>query len=73
MYVSKITKKNVFIQVCSTCHSLKYFYFRELIGKSHTEDEVKAIAKEFECVDEAPNDAGDEVIRSCKTFDTIPQ
>jgi len=63
----------VYQKVCSTCHSLKYFYFRELIGKSHTEAEVKKIAKEFECVDETPDDAGDDVIRPCKPFDHVPQ
>jgi len=64
---------HVYQKVCSTCHSMKYFYFRELIGKSHTEAEVKKIAKEFQTVDDTPDDEGNDVIRACKPFDTIPQ
>jgi len=64
---------HVYQKVCSTCHSLKYFYFRELIGKSHTEAEVKKIAKEFQTVDDSPDDEGNEVVRACKPFDTIPK
>ena len=52
---------------------MKYFYFRELIGKSHTEAEVKKIAKEFQTVDDTPDDEGNDVIRACKPFDTVPQ
>ncbi|CBY19342.1 unnamed protein product [Oikopleura dioica] len=63
----------VYQKVCSTCHSLQYFYFRELIGKSHTEAEVKKIAKEFECVDDSPDDEGNPVTRACKPYDNIPK
>lgn len=36
----------VYKQVCSACHSMEYLAFRNLVGVSHTEDEVKTIAEE---------------------------
>ncbi len=36
----------VYKEVCSACHSMKYLAFRNLIDVSHTEDEAKAIAAE---------------------------
>lgn len=36
----------VYKQVCSACHSMEYLAFRNLVGVSHTEDEMKAIAEE---------------------------
>jgi len=38
----------VYRNVCYTCHSLRYMRFMDLINVSHTEDEVKAMAAEFE-------------------------
>lgn len=38
----------VYRTVCHTCHSLRYVRFIDLIDVSHTEDEVKAIAAEYE-------------------------
>src|SRR3954453_333179 len=34
----------VYKEVCSTCHSLHYIYFRNLTALGYTEDQVKAIA-----------------------------
>lgn len=31
----------VYKQVCSACHSMKYLAYRNLIGVSHTEEEAK--------------------------------
>ena len=31
----------VYKQVCSACHSMKYLAYRNLIGISHTEEEAK--------------------------------
>lgn len=31
----------VYKQVCSACHSMKYLAYRNLIDVSHTEDEAK--------------------------------
>lgn len=36
----------VYKQVCSACHSMEYLAFRNLVGVSHTEEEVKALAEE---------------------------
>lgn len=38
----------VYKNVCSACHSLKYVAYRELVGVTHTEDEAKAIAEEIQ-------------------------
>lgn len=38
----------VYRAVCYTCHSLRYMRFMDLMDVSHTADEVKAIAAEFE-------------------------
>lgn len=62
---------HVYKNVCKTCHSLSMFYFREMIGVSHTEQEVKEIAAEFEVIDEDPDENGDPVTRKCKTFDFV--
>lgn len=38
----------VYRTVCSTCHSVRYLRFLDLIDVTHTENEVKAITSEFE-------------------------
>lgn len=38
----------VYRTVCHTCHSLRYVRFMDLIDVSHTRDEAKAIADEYE-------------------------
>merc|ERR1712093_46934 len=41
----------VYREVCSTCHSLDRIAWRNLVGVSHTVDEVKAMAEEVEYED----------------------
>ncbi|KAF3856855.1 hypothetical protein F7725_017578 [Dissostichus mawsoni] len=41
------TTPGVYKQVCSACHSMEYLAFRNLVGVSHTEAEVKTIAEEM--------------------------
>ena len=48
----------IYKQVCSTCHSMKQMYYRDLTGLGYTGDEVKAIASEFTVMD-GPNDEGE--------------
>lgn len=48
----------VYREVCSTCHSLNYIAFRNLADLGYSEDEVKAIAAEYDVVD-GPNDEGE--------------
>ncbi len=44
-------------QVCAACHSMRFLAFRNLVGVSHTEEEAKEIAEEFQIMD-GPNEAG---------------
>jgi ubiquinol-cytochrome c reductase cytochrome c1 subunit len=48
----------VYREVCSACHSLDRIAWRNLVGVSHTVDEVKAMAEEVEYED-GPNDQGE--------------
>lgn len=48
----------VYREVCAACHSLDRIAWRNLVGVSHTVDEVKAMAEEFEYKD-GPNDEGE--------------
>ena len=63
----------LFIKVCKTCHSMEYMSFREMTNHSHTVDEVKAIAAEFETIDEDTDEFGEEITRKCKHFDRVPK
>jgi len=36
----------VYKQVCAACHSMKYMYYRNLVGTVFTEAEAKAEAEE---------------------------
>ncbi|CAB4387337.1 hypothetical protein RhiirA5_362108 [Rhizophagus irregularis] len=62
----------VYREVCSTCHSLEYISWRNLVGVSHTEDEVRAMAEEFEYKD-GPDDNGDYFERPGKLSDRFPR
>ncbi|KXN72522.1 hypothetical protein CONCODRAFT_75215 [Conidiobolus coronatus NRRL 28638] len=61
----------VYKEVCAACHSMNRIAFRNLIGVSHTEDEAKALAEEFEFTD-GPNDVGDMFERPGKLSDYFP-
>ena len=62
----------VYRQVCSTCHSLEYKSYRELIGVTHTEEQAKALARSVEVTD-GPNDQGEMFQRPGKLFDHLPK
>ncbi|XP_014882150.1 cytochrome c1, heme protein, mitochondrial isoform X1 [Poecilia latipinna] len=62
----------VYKQVCSACHSMEYLAFRNLVGVSHTEDEVKTIAEEVEVVD-GPDESGEMFTRPGKLSDYFPK
>lgn len=47
----------VYREVCASCHALDHVYFRNLIGVTHTEEEVKKIAESYDVVD-GPNSDG---------------
>jgi len=61
----------VYKQVCSACHSMKYVAYRNLIGVSHTEDEAKAEAAEI-LVTDGPNEEGLMFQRAGKLSDYFP-
>jgi len=62
----------VYKQVCSACHSMDYLAFRNLVGVSHTEEEMKTIAAEAEVVD-GPDDSGEMFTRPGKLSDYFPK
>lgn len=61
----------VYKQVCSSCHGLKYFRFRDLAGIGYEEDMIKAFAAEYE-VDGGIDDYGDAVVRPGEPKDVFP-
>jgi len=62
----------VYREVCSTCHSLDRIAWRNLVGVSHTVDEVKTMAEEVEYTD-GPDDNGDMFQRPGKLADYMPR
>ncbi|OXG22768.1 cytochrome c1, heme protein, mitochondrial [Cryptococcus neoformans Ze90-1] len=61
----------VYREVCAACHSLDRIAWRNLVGVSHTVDEVKAMAEEVEYED-GPNDEGEMFQRPGKLADYMP-
>jgi len=61
----------VYKQVCSACHSMKYLAYRNLIGVCHTEEEAKAEAEEIQVTD-GPNEEGLMFQRPGKLSDYFP-
>jgi len=61
----------VYRQVCSTCHSLKFIKFRHLVGVTHTEEQAKALAASY-TVQDGPNSQGEMFDRPGKLLDGHP-
>lgn len=61
----------VYREVCASCHALEYIAFRNLTEIGFTEDEVKAIAAEYE-VPAAPDEYGDVGTRPALQSDYWP-
>lgn len=61
----------VYREVCAACHSLDRVAWRNLVDVSHTTDEVKEMAAQFEYDDE-PDDQGNPRKRPGKLSDYIP-
>merc|ERR1712096_351219 len=59
-------------QVCAACHSMQYLAFRNLMGVSHSEAEVKAMAEE-KMVDDGPDQDGNMFTRPGKLSDYFPR
>ncbi|TPX30556.1 hypothetical protein SmJEL517_g05896 [Synchytrium microbalum] len=62
----------VYRDVCAACHSLERVAWRNLIGVTHTEAEIKAMSAEYEYAD-GPNDAGEMFMRPGKPSDYMPK
>ena len=63
----------VYTEVCAACHSMKYLSYRNLSetgGPEFTEDQVKAIASQFE-VNDGPNDDGEMFTRPARPADNF--
>ena len=58
----------VYLEVCSSCHSLNQLAYRNLIDLGFNADEVKAIAAEYEVTD-GPDDNGDMFQRPARPSD----
>lgn len=61
----------VYRQVCSTCHSLEYISYRNLVGVSHTKEQAEALAKSIE-VQDGPDDKGEMFKRPGTLTDKLP-
>jgi ubiquinol-cytochrome c reductase cytochrome c1 subunit len=61
----------VYKQVCSACHSMRFIAYRNLVGVSHTEAEAKAEAEEVQVTD-GPDENGNMFQRPGKLSDYFP-
>jgi len=61
----------VYRQVCATCHSLERIHYRELVGVTHTTEELIEMSSEVDFVD-GPNDEGEMFERPGKLTDPLP-
>ncbi len=61
----------VYREVCSLCHGLKFIAFRNLTEIGLTEDQAKALASEFE-IEDGPDDQGEMYTRSGILADYYP-
>jgi len=62
----------VYKQVCSACHSMRFLAFRNLVEVAYSEEEAKEIAADCMVVD-GPNDAGEMFERPGKLSDYFPK
>lgn len=61
----------VFKENCASCHGLELIAFRNLAELGYSEDQVKAIASEYE-VEDGPNDDGEMFTRPARAADRWP-
>jgi len=61
----------VYREICSGCHSLKYVAFRNLAALGYGEDEIKAMSEGY-TVNDGPNDDGDMYERPGRPTDYFP-
>ncbi len=61
----------VYRQICASCHSIDKITFRNLVGVTHSEEEMKKVAESYE-IEDGPNDQGEMFMRPGKLSDKIP-
>ncbi|HEY5597440.1 MAG TPA: cytochrome c1 [Kiloniellales bacterium] len=61
----------VYREVCSACHELKYIAFRNLEALGYSEEEIRTLAAEYSIAD-GPNDEGDMFERPGRPSDYFP-
>ena len=61
----------VYREVCSACHGLKYIAFRNFEALGYNEAQVKALAAEYQ-VEDGPDEFGDMFMRPAKASDYLP-
>ncbi len=61
----------VYREVCSSCHSIQYVAFRNLLDLGFSADEIKALAAEYSVMD-GPNDDGEMFERAAIPADRYP-
>jgi ubiquinol-cytochrome c reductase cytochrome c1 subunit len=62
----------VYKEVCSACHSLKYVAFRDLKGLDYSDGQVKAIAAGFDTIPSVNPDTGEPATRKGVPADHFP-
>lgn len=62
----------VYRENCAACHGMKYLSYRNLAEVGFSEDEIKAIAREYSYTD-GPNDEGEYFDRAGKPSDTFKE
>lgn len=62
----------VYKEVCAACHGMKFIAFRDFTQLGYSEDEVKAIAAEWQNVPDIDPDTGEAIIRPGVPTDNIP-
>ena len=61
----------VYLEVCTSCHSLNLVAYRHLGGVGFAAEEIKAIAAEFE-VEDGPDEEGEMFSRAARPTDYFP-
>jgi len=61
----------VYKQVCAACHSMKYMYYRNLVGSVLTDEEARAEAAEAQ-INDGPDETGAMFKRPGKLSDKFP-
>ncbi len=62
----------VYKEVCSTCHSMNLVSFRNLEALGYSEDQVRALAAEYQVTDPSPNAQGESFQRPGIPSDRLP-